>query len=118
MLEHYISVGFSPQAQIVLTGTRFNVVERNWLSRPGWLYAFVSDGEVRYVGRTINPLGARLDSYRHGGDQCARIRACILADLSAGREMWLYGRQIDDTDAIEQEEGRLRREFRPPWNRA
>jgi len=118
LLEDYRRFGFEPQAQVIASGARFTTAHRAWTSRPGWLYAFVSDGRVMYVGLTINPLGARVDQYRHGGDQCARVRQHIVDELAAGREVWLYGRPVDDREEMQREEARLRRDFKPPWNRA
>lgn len=118
MLSLYEAMGFAPAVRLLPKGRTFAAERADWLVGPGCLYAFVSGGDVKYVGLTINALNTRLENYRYGGDQCRRIRENILSEIEAGNEVWVYAREISDRSELEREEGRLRRDHKPPWNRA
>lgn len=67
------------------SGLEFELLKE--LPHENTLYAFVADGEVRYVGKTTKTLHGRLRSYRHPGtSQRTNVRnnAAITALLSEG----------------------------------
>ena len=84
----------------------------------GWLYAFVVEEKVMYVGLTERILRSRMDDYRHiKGEQTIRMRELISAKLKANRDVLVYGRREYDSDTLWAEEAKLRRMLDPAWNR-
>jgi hypothetical protein len=104
------------------------VATLQWEECGGWLYAFVVDEAVKYIGLTSGVLRTRLDQYRDGSDsyghesQCGRIKAEILRVLSAGHAVVIYGcrRPQWTKEALRVDERALIDEYRPTgiWNRA
>ena len=89
-----------------------------WDNHGGWLYAFVVDGEVKYVGLANRVLRSRLDEYTHmKNSQTVRLRGLIAVELAAGRPVQIYGWKQSNKAMLFAEEERLRGKYRPPWNR-
>lgn len=87
-----------------------------WKDSAGWIYAFVAEGRVRYVGITTMVLRSRLDAYSHHiGDKVREyIRTCLLQ----GHEVEIFGtrRPAIEKAALESEESKLMKDFRTDWN--
>ncbi len=92
------------------------------------LYAFLSDREVLYIGKTTQPLGRRMHGYqRPGPTQVTNIavHAKILGLLGSQRQVDVYA--LCDTEAFHHGEFRVNlaagledtlvRELRPQWNK-
>ena len=90
----------------------------DWKDHSGWLYAFVVDGEVKYIGLTDRVLRSRMSDYSHiKNTQTIRLRELIVDELRAGRIVQVFGLREPNTVKLVAEESRLRAAHRPPWNR-
>jgi hypothetical protein len=118
VLEELVGVGFECVTQWVLKGQTIGPATFDWKDHGGWLYAFVVQGEVKYIGLTDRVLRSRLSDYAHNSNfQTTRLRGAILAELQRGRSVLVYGLKISRKEILAAEEGRLRAAYRPPWNR-
>ena len=118
MLADFLEMGFKPIVTFHLKGDRFAPDSFSWKDSSGWLYAIVTEGEVKYVGLTGRVLRSRIDDYRHGvGEQGSRINGLVLELLRAGKAVQMYGKLAPDASFREAEELRLRTEYSLPWNR-
>ena len=87
-----------------------------WEESGGWIYAFVTEGRVRYIGMTGHVLRTRLDSYANqvGEPMRERIKEC----LNGRCDVAIFGLrrpQVNETE-IKAEESRLIAMFKPDWN--
>lgn len=127
-LAGLVEKGFEPITEWIPRGHGIGVATLRWEECGGWIYAFVVDGTVKYIGITGGVLRTRLDQYRNGKDsygyesQCGRIRSEIIRELSARRTVEIYGSRRPNwtMDALKADENLLIDEFRPLgiWNRA
>ena len=109
--------GFKHISNWVRDDGQTKLAHLNWEERAGWLYAFVVDETVMYIGLTTGVLRSRMDNYRHfKQDQPARLREHIEVELANGKDVLLYGRQVPAGESLVVEEARLIRELDPPWN--
>src|SRR5579859_5349630 len=65
VLEELIELGFEPVTEWVMKGAKIRPRTLDWKDHGGWLYAFVVDGEVKYIGLTSRVLRSRMDDYSH-----------------------------------------------------
>src|SRR5258707_486145 len=63
-MNRLLEIGFEPIGHWLLQGDGL-AFELFRPSQPNTLYAFVSDGEVKYVGKTVQPLHARMGGYKN-----------------------------------------------------
>jgi hypothetical protein len=118
VLNNLITLGFQPVTEWVLKGDRIGPASFDWQDHGGWLYAFVVEGEVCYIGLTDRVLRSRMSDYAHIKNlQTTRLRELITAELKAGRSVQVYGWKEGGKDALIAEESKLRAKYRPPWNR-
>lgn len=118
VLESLIQFGFEPITQWVMKGPKIRPHSFDWKDHSGWLYAFVVDGQVKYIGLTDRVLRSRMSDYSHiTNSQTTKLRERITAELLAGRQVHVYGWKQRDKAILEKEELRFRAEHRPPWNR-
>ena len=116
-LRKAITEGFEHVSNWTREGDRTKLAHLNWEEKAGWLYAFVVEGTVMYIGLTTGVLRSRMDHYRHlKQDQPARLRELIEGELDDGQGVLLYGRHIRDGQSLIREEARLIHELDPPWN--
>ena len=120
VLNQLIQLGFEPVTEWVVTADKLRPASLEWQDHGGWLYAFVVDTDVKYIGLTERVLRSRLDNYRHQNDvsQNQRIRIHILNELLAGKRVHVYGLKQRDPAVLKAEEARLRAVYKPAWNRA
>ena len=96
----------------------------SWIKRKPGVYAFVVDGQVRYVGKA-DQLHKRLRNY---SNRCVRaatskaLRAChveIVRSIEAGLIVAVYALALDPSDDTTNWdlERRLIQQLSPPWNR-
>lgn len=94
VLEELIRIGFEPITEWVMKGDKIALRTLDWKQNGGWLYAFVVNDEVRYIGLTNRVLRSRMDDYRdQKSSQTMRLREAISAELNDGRrrDTWLEG---------------------------
>lgn len=93
-----------------------------WDECSSWLYAFVADQRVRYIGLTTNVLRTRLDGYSYQkGDlskELNRVGALIRQTLENNTPVTIYGaRRVDKTpDELDTEETALIQLLDTDWN--
>ena len=117
-LKDLLEEGFACVTVWCPHGQRIKLETLEWPESSGWLYAFVVDDCVRYIGMTARVLRSRMDDYRHiDGEQTSRMRLLILNELAADRVVHVYGLAIADDAKRSAEEARLRIDFNPDWNR-
>ncbi len=87
-----------------------------WEDYGGWLYPFVIENSVKYIGLTR--LRSRMSNYSHiRQSQTERLRRLIHTELIAGRIVHVFGLKEADSATLLREESRLISLHRPPWNR-
>ena len=120
-LEELTELGFRPVTHWSAVGPAdIKLSSLQWKDSSGWVYSFVAAGTPRYFGKTGGVLRTRMDQYRDGRDQCARIRAEIIGQLNAQRDVAVYGWSLRKTDVeLQSEETNLLRRYRHIglWNR-
>lgn len=84
----------------------------------GWLYAFVVDARVQYVGETGNSLTQRMTGYCSDETSSTNRgkRLLICQALADGLLVDLFARTCPDWLLREKWEKELIRIFDPPWN--
>jgi hypothetical protein len=127
LLDKLLDEGFQLVTRWKLDGRRIKPASLYWDECGGWLYAFVIDGAVKYIGLTTGVLRTRLDQYRAGKEaygqqtQCGRIKAMICEQLLDGKAVEIYGlrKPFSRKETLAAEEGRLIAAYRSPslWNR-
>lgn len=82
----------------------------------GWIYAFVVDEGVRYIGITTMVLRSRLDGYSYQLND--RVGALIGEQFELERDVLIYGlqRRGVSKSELEREESDLIERFNPDWN--
>ncbi|MHB1421895.1 MAG: GIY-YIG nuclease family protein [Gemmataceae bacterium] len=86
-MNRLLEIGFEPAGHWLLNAGALDLDLSRHASQQNILYAFVSDGEVMYVGKTRNRLYTRMSGYRNPGpSQCTNVRnnARIRALLQKG----------------------------------
>jgi hypothetical protein len=107
--------GFVLVTEWVRKGEKLALKSLGWPDHGGWVYAFVVEGEVRYIGMTNRVLRSRMDDYRHiDNEQTSRLRRHIAAELDAGRSVEIYGQKNSSPIA---DEAKLIAACQPEWNR-
>lgn len=87
-----------------------------WDKGSGWIYAFATEGRVRYIGIASTVLRTRLDGYSY--QLADRVGSLIRQSLKLGSSVSIYGveRPGVSKESLEKEESCLIRELRPDWN--
>ena len=86
-MNRLLEIGFAPAGHWLLRGENVVYELANFGTQRNILYAFVCDGEVKYVGKTVQPLRSRMQGYQNpGSSQSTNIRnnGLIKAALSRG----------------------------------
>jgi hypothetical protein len=117
-LDELTRFGFEAITHWVLKGEKIGPFSFEWQDHGGWLYAFVVDGDVKYIGLTDRVLRSRMSDYAHiKSSQTERLRGLIVQELEANRTVHVYGWKQKDTNTLKTEEARLRQTYSPSWNR-
>ena len=108
--------GFMYLTDWMLKGETIKPDTVSWDTTAGWIYAFVVDTQVCYIGITTGVLRSRLDSYSYQIND--RVGACIKAELQSGRIVEIYGmpRKLVPQADLEREESQLISVHSPIWN--
>lgn len=67
-MNQLLEIGFEFAGQWQLEGDRLTFELIRHAAQRNVLYAFVCDGEVKYVGKTVRPLSARMGGYKTPGN--------------------------------------------------
>ena len=126
-MNRLLEIGFEPAGHWLLEGSslRYELIRHS--SQSNILYAFVCDGEVMYVGKTVRMLAVRMANYRTPGkSQTTNIKNHrrmreLLASGSAVEILALpdnglmhYGKfHLNLAAALEDD---IIRRLDPPWN--
>lgn len=88
----------------------------DWDNCAGWIYAFVTDIRVRYIGIASTVLRSRLDGYSYQLNDHVGIN--IKAMLEKNTEVKIFGIKRSEArkSELEEEESMLIRRFGPDWN--
>ena len=118
-LKQYVEEGFEPITEWEWRDGKIRLASLDWDEHAGWLYAFVIESEVKYVGLTRRVLRSRMDNYRDlTEEQCVRLRGLITTECKSGTTVRIFGRRMSGDHAeLEREEAKLREIPRPVWNR-
>lgn len=66
-MNRLLEIGFRPIGQWRLERKKLNIELTAMMNNRNVLYAFVSNGEVKYIGKTIQPLQRRMYGYQNPG---------------------------------------------------
>lgn len=92
-MNRLLEIGFQVVGQWQLVAGKLQIdIQRHGVQR-NVLYAFVCDGDVKYVGKSTQTLRARMGGYLSPGptsDTNKRVRQLILALLESGATVELY----------------------------
>lgn len=111
-----IALGFERITRWVAHGDGIKLESLAWQEVAGWIYAYVSQNRVRYVGITTMVLRSRMDGYRDLSND--RVRPLIHSLLLEGHDVQIYGLRrprIAKRD-LEVEESRLIKALCCDWN--
>jgi len=99
-----------------LRGETIKPVSLDWTEASGWIYAFITEGRVRYFGISTTVLRSRLDGYSYQIND--RVSALIRGLVSADQYVAIYGlrRPGRTKEELEREESELITEFETDWN--
>jgi len=74
-MNRLLEIGFQKAGEWVIEGDKLKAVLTRHATQTNVLYAFVCDGEVKYIGKTVSPLASRMAGYRTPGrTQTTNIR--------------------------------------------
>jgi len=94
MLTDLLAIGFKHIGRWELLRESIDASLTEMSTASPALYAFVADGNIKYVGKTSRSLGQRLYGYAKGGSTQRtniRVRALILKSLKQGQQVQIYG---------------------------
>ena len=66
-MNRLLEIGFEPAGHWLLKGGALDLCLSRHASQRNILYAFVSDGEVMYVGKTVKVRCERMGGYKNPG---------------------------------------------------
>ena len=108
--------GFEYLTDWSLRGPRAKPATTTWDTTAGWLYAFVADGKVRYIGITTMVLRSRFDGYSYQANDSvgSKIKHLLEEEIA----VQIYGRRHPSKSKAELEiiESALIAKFAPDWN--
>lgn len=74
-MNRLLEIGFLQASHWKLNGDRLEFDLSRLATQKNILYAFIADGEVKYIGKTVSPLAVRMSGYRSPGrTQTTNIR--------------------------------------------
>lgn len=128
-MNRLLAIGFVPVGHWLMVKDKDNldlVLERHG-TQSNILYAFVCDGQVMYIGKTVQKLSNRMQGYKTpGNSQTTNIRnkQNIITHLNKGEAVELYampdnglmhygGFHLNMAAALEDD---LIRQMKPKWN--
>ncbi|MDF1666713.1 MAG: GIY-YIG nuclease family protein [Planctomycetota bacterium] len=93
MVEKIVEIGFKSYGFWSMDGAGIRANLENPLSELSILYAFSADGELCYIGKTIQGLVKRLNGYRNPSPSQStniRVNALIKVALDSGKKVGIY----------------------------
>jgi len=134
LLEKY---GFSPAGEILIDGNgkvNFKITADQFKQRVPQVYAWVVDGEIKYIGKAGKGIQKRFTEHRggwRGGSVTGVRKAEYLSEALNSARVVVYGRDCDyfkqevelfggsrevEISMIDLEETYLITELQPEWN--
>ena len=102
----------------MIRNEKLRAADLKWQDHGGWLYAFVVNDDVRYIGLASRVLRSRLDDYTHmKHEHSSRMRDAIFAEMTAGHSVKKWGLKEPDPTTLQSKELELRTKYSLPWNR-
>lgn len=92
-MERLVNMGFRRVGTWKLNGDKVNFELELFSEFKNVLYAFISDGDCLYIGKTVQPLKKRMYGYQNPGlTQSTNIKAngFIKALCSSGKEVEIH----------------------------
>ena len=124
MTENIQNIGFEYITDWVFKDDRVKPASLDWEEISGWIYAFVTEDKIRYIGMTETVLRTRLDQYsyqknKQHPDTSDRVRGYIQECLDQDITVNIYGLEQPEKSKpeIEALETELINKFDPDWNR-
>jgi hypothetical protein len=88
-MNRLLEIGFEPAGHWLLQGERVTFELLRHATQRNILYAFVCDGQVKYVGKTVRELALRMSGYKNPGKtqttnirNNARIKELLVAGVA------------------------------------
>jgi hypothetical protein len=127
-LDRLLAVGFKPVGAWALDDEDLTLQLTDIGTALDTLYAFVTDGEVRYIGKTKKALRERLYCYLHPGPSQTtfiKVRRKVVEALSSGESVEIYALLDNglisyggfDLNLAAGLEDSLVAQFEPLWNK-
>ncbi len=115
-MEAIKEYGFQKLTNWEIRNEKIKPVSLEWDNCAGWIYAYVAEGNLRYIGITTSVLRSRLDGYSYQNND--RVGCEIMALLKRDVDVEIYGIKRPDMEKseLEGEESELIRKFDPEWN--
>ena len=116
MVNSLQSYGFQKLTKWEIRKEKIKPATIDWDDCAGWVYAYVAEGKLRYLGITTSVLRSRLDGYSYQVND--RVGQKILNLLQRNVEVEIYGVKRPEVEkfGLEEEESRLIKELDPDWN--
>jgi hypothetical protein len=90
-VDELIGLRFELVTEWVMKGDRIALRALDWREHGGWLYAFVVDGEVKYIGLTNRVLRSRMDNYRDKIPAATAVRVGSTRNRLASSDCDMHG---------------------------
>ena len=115
-MNSLLAEGFEYLTYWTLRGSRAKPATTTWDTTAGWLYMFVADDKVRYIGITTMVLRSRFDGYSYQANDSVGSR--IKHFLEGRAAVQIYGRRHPGVSKADLEilESALIAKFAPDWN--
>ena len=92
-MQRLKNIGFIKVGEWKITDNYFAHTIEKHLAEKKMLYAFVSDNDVLYIGKTIDTLKNRMTGYKNANSTQktnVRVKAKIIELLDTGKEVCIY----------------------------
>ena len=126
-MNRLLAIGFEPVGHWHIDNGALNLTLERHGTQSNILYAFVCDGQIMYIGKTVQKLSSRMQGYKTpGSSQTTNIRnkQNIITHLNKGEAVELFampdnglmrygGFHLNMAAALEDD---LIRQMKPQWN--
>jgi len=127
IMNRLLAIGFEPVGHWHIDHGDLNLTLERHGTQSNILYAFVCNGQVMYIGKTVQKLASRMQGYKTPGNSQTtniRNRQNIITHLNMGEAVELYampdnglmrygGFHLNMAAALEDD---LIRQMKPKWN--
>lgn len=111
-----LNLGFEYLTEWELREEKIKPRSLDWEEASRWIYAFVAEGRVRYIGITTTVLRTRLDGYSYQIND--RVGALVEKLLKAEQPVYIYGLRLPNytKEELERQESELIKKLATEWN--